>query len=74
MVSDEFNTEDLEELNNSRPLPPPKRKVRIVNKKVRGSKSLTSLEREELKGLMDLGLVLMEKDKGSSLVSIFPGL
>ncbi|KAL8088305.1 hypothetical protein AgCh_038185 [Apium graveolens] len=42
------------------------------NKK--GSKSLTDLEFEELKGFMDLGFVFTEEDKDSGLVSIIPGL
>ncbi|KAK1388804.1 Fetuin-B like [Heracleum sosnowskyi] len=42
------------------------------NKK--GSKSLTDLEFEELKGFMDLGFVFTEEDKDSRLVSIIPGL
>ncbi|CAN1166225.1 hypothetical protein LINPERPRIM_LOCUS34180 [Linum perenne] len=71
----EFNTDDLEEVNDPRPLPPPPSPAeRKVNKKGRGSKSLTSLECEELKGFMDLGFVFTEKDKDSRLVSILPGL
>lgn len=42
------------------------------NKK--GSRSLSNLEFEELKGFMDLGFVFCEEDKDSSLVSILPGL
>lgn len=42
------------------------------NKK--GSKSLTDLEFEELKGFMDLGFVFTEEDKDLRLVSIIPGL
>ncbi|OIW00516.1 hypothetical protein TanjilG_24246 [Lupinus angustifolius] len=43
-------------------------------KKIRGSKSLSDLEIEELKGFMDLGFVFSEEDKDSSLASIIPGL
>ncbi|CAN1240934.1 hypothetical protein LINPERPRIM_LOCUS4745 [Linum perenne] len=41
---------------------------------IEGSKSLTSLEFEELKGFMELGFVFSEEDKDSRLVLIFPGL
>lgn len=47
-------------------------KQRRRNKK--GSRSLTHLEFEELKGFMDLGFVFSEEDKDSRLVSIVPGL
>ncbi|KAF7803278.1 uncharacterized protein G2W53_042389 [Senna tora] len=43
-------------------------------RKMRGSKSLSELEFEELKGFMDLGFVFSEEDKDSSLASIIPGL
>ncbi|CAL0325009.1 unnamed protein product [Lupinus luteus] len=43
-------------------------------KKISGSKSLSDLEFEELKGFMDLGFVFSEEDKNSSLASIIPGL
>ncbi|XP_057422324.1 uncharacterized protein LOC130716139 [Lotus japonicus] len=43
-------------------------------KKNRGSKSLSDLEFEELKGFMDLGFVFSLEDKNSSLASIIPGL
>jgi len=39
-----------------------------------GSKSLSDLEFEEVKGFMDLGFVFSEEDKDTSLVSIIPGL
>ncbi|KAF1002085.1 uncharacterized protein LOC141702354 [Apium graveolens] len=48
------------------------KKQRRRNKK--GSRSLTDLEFEELKGFMDLGFVFSEEDKGSRLASIVPGL
>ncbi|WOG91784.1 hypothetical protein DCAR_0311036 [Daucus carota subsp. sativus] len=48
------------------------KKQRRRNKK--GSRSLTDLEFEELKGFMDLGFVFSEEDKDSRLVSIVPGL
>ncbi|CAL5411451.1 unnamed protein product [Camellia sinensis] len=38
------------------------------------TKSLSSLEFEELKGFMDLGFVFSEEDVNSSLVEIIPGL
>ncbi|CAN1230153.1 hypothetical protein LINGRAPRIM_LOCUS1439 [Linum grandiflorum] len=61
------------------PPPPEQRKPRKKgdkNKnKIEGSKSLTALEIEELKGFMDLGFVFSEKDTDfSRLVSILPGL
>ncbi|CAI0475833.1 unnamed protein product [Linum tenue] len=55
------------------PPPPPLRKRRAA-KKGPASKSLSSLEFEELKGFMDLGFVFSEEDRESSLVSILPGL
>lgn len=48
------------------------KKQRRRNKK--GSRSLTDLEFEELKGFMDLGFVFSEEDKDSRLVKIIPGL
>ncbi|GAU39883.1 hypothetical protein TSUD_69310 [Trifolium subterraneum] len=48
--------------------------INKVVKKRRGSKSLSDLEFEELKGFMDLGFVFSEEDKDSSLVEIIPGL
>ncbi|CAI0475834.1 unnamed protein product [Linum tenue] len=56
------------------PPPPPLRKRRRAAKKGPASKSLSSLEFEELKGFMDLGFVFSEEDRESSLVSILPGL
>ncbi|CAI0475829.1 unnamed protein product [Linum tenue] len=47
---------------------------RRAAKKGPASKSLSSLEFEELKGFMDLGFVFSEEDRESSLVSILPGL
>ncbi|KAK4438861.1 hypothetical protein Salat_0220700 [Sesamum alatum] len=46
------------------------------NRKIRrsGSRSLSELEFEELKGFMDLGFVFSDKDRDSRLVSIIPGL
>ncbi|KAE9602947.1 hypothetical protein Lal_00049880 [Lupinus albus] len=52
---------------------PPKKK-NFTRRKRRGSKSLSDLEFEELKGFMDLGFVFTEEDKDSSLASIIPGL
>nr|XP_011465206.1 PREDICTED: uncharacterized protein LOC105351692 [Fragaria vesca subsp. vesca] len=43
-------------------------------RKKSGSKSLTDLQFEELKGFMDLGFVFSEEDKDSNLASIIPGL
>ncbi|KAK7247191.1 hypothetical protein RIF29_42068 [Crotalaria pallida] len=51
-----------------------KKKNVITRKKIRGSKSLSDLEFEELKGFMDLGFVFSEEDKDSSLATIIPGL
>ncbi|KAL0399693.1 UNVERIFIED_CONTAM: hypothetical protein Sradi_2312600 [Sesamum radiatum] len=39
-----------------------------------GSRSLSELEFEELKGFMDLGFVFSDEDRDSRLVSIVPGL
>ncbi|KAL0443810.1 UNVERIFIED_CONTAM: hypothetical protein Slati_2103700 [Sesamum latifolium] len=39
-----------------------------------GSRSLSELEFEELKGFMDLGFVFSEEERDSRLVSIIPGL
>ncbi|XP_011083310.1 uncharacterized protein LOC105165845 [Sesamum indicum] len=39
-----------------------------------GSRSLSELEFEELKGFMDLGFVFSDEDRDSRLVSIIPGL
>ncbi|OIW19247.1 hypothetical protein TanjilG_20372 [Lupinus angustifolius] len=52
---------------------PPKKK-KFTRRKRSGSKSLSDLEFEELKGFMDLGFVFTEEDKDSSLASIIPGL
>ncbi|CAL0306467.1 unnamed protein product [Lupinus luteus] len=52
---------------------PPKKK-NFTRRKRRGSKSLSDLEFEELKGFMDLGFVFTDEDKDSSLASIIPGL
>ncbi|CAN0910991.1 hypothetical protein LINGRAHAP2_LOCUS26592 [Linum grandiflorum] len=58
--------------------PPPKQRnsgEKKDSKKIERRKSLTSLEFEELKGVMDLGFALPEEDKDSwRLVSILPGL
>ncbi|PNX73832.1 hypothetical protein L195_g029739 [Trifolium pratense] len=55
-------------------LVPKNNNINKVVKKKRGSKSLSDLEFEELKGFMDLGFVFSEEDKDSSLVEIIPGL
>ncbi|KAK7265997.1 hypothetical protein RIF29_18635 [Crotalaria pallida] len=52
----------------------PKKKNNDTRKKRRGSKSLSDLEFEELKGFVDLGFVFSEEDKDSSLATIIPGL
>ncbi|XP_059669597.1 uncharacterized protein LOC132314794 [Cornus florida] len=55
--------------------PPPKKATdKRRRRKKRGSKSLSDLEFEELKGFMDLGFVFSEDDEDSSLVEIIPGL
>ncbi|XP_017258622.1 uncharacterized protein LOC108227791 [Daucus carota subsp. sativus] len=55
----------------------PIRRQKVEKKQRRhkkGSRSLTELEVEELKGFVDLGFVFSEEDKDSSLISIIPGL
>lgn len=56
----------------------PMRRMEVENKKQRrnktGSRSLTDLEFEELKGFIDLGFVFSQEDEDSKLVSIIPGL
>lgn len=56
----------------------PMRRMKVENKKQRrnktGSRSLTDLEFEELKGFIDLGFVFSQEDEDSKLVSIIPGL
>uniref|UniRef100_A0A7N0V4I7 Uncharacterized protein n=1 Tax=Kalanchoe fedtschenkoi TaxID=63787 RepID=A0A7N0V4I7_KALFE len=52
-----------------------RRMKRTRRRKSRGSRSLTELEFEEVKGFMDLGFVFSDEDHDdSSLVSIIPGL
>lgn len=51
----------------------PERRTRRRRRKS-GSRSLSELEFEELKGFMDLGFVFSDEDKDSRLVSIIPGL
>ncbi|CAI9089167.1 OLC1v1023678C1 [Oldenlandia corymbosa var. corymbosa] len=52
-----------------------KTKNRGKRRGINGSRSLSELEFEELKGFMDLGFVFSDEDKDdSSLVSIIPGL
>lgn len=57
-----------------KPLVSKKKEKRHYKRNKKGSKSLSNLEFEELKGFMDLGFVFSEEDKDSSLVSILPGL
>ncbi|KAI4332514.1 hypothetical protein L6164_017417 [Bauhinia variegata] len=52
----------------------PEKKIASRRRKKSGSKSLSDLEFEELKGFMDLGFIFSEEDKDSSLASIIPGL
>ncbi|CAN0853546.1 hypothetical protein LINGRAHAP2_LOCUS5659 [Linum grandiflorum] len=76
------SAEDLSTVVSSPPLPPKSKSKATAARRRRAknesggpaSKSLSSLEFEELKGFMDLGFVFSEKDKDSSLVSILPGL
>lgn len=52
-------------------------RVRVTTRRRRrksGSRSLSELEFEELKGFMDLGFVFSDEDRDSRLVSIIPGL
>ncbi|KAB8380451.1 hypothetical protein FH972_024759 [Carpinus fangiana] len=51
-----------------------KRASERKRRKFASAKSLSDLEFEELKGLMDLGFVFSEEEKDSRLVSIIPGL
>ncbi|RAL41644.1 hypothetical protein DM860_008826 [Cuscuta australis] len=54
-----------------------KKKVRAAagaGEKLRGAKSLSEHELEELKGFMDLGFVFTDEDRKSGLASIVPGL
>uniref|UniRef100_A0A7C8ZX26 DUF1685 domain-containing protein n=1 Tax=Opuntia streptacantha TaxID=393608 RepID=A0A7C8ZX26_OPUST len=53
---------------------PLKGTIGMRRKKKGGSKSLSDLEFQELKGFMDLGFVFSEEDKDSTLASIIPGL
>lgn len=52
----------------------PNKNVTRNGRRKSGSKSLSDLEFEEVKGFMDLGFVFSEEDKDTSLVSIIPGL
>ncbi|CAN1142444.1 hypothetical protein LINPERPRIM_LOCUS26028 [Linum perenne] len=81
--SSERNSPNRQELAISSPPLPPKSKSKATKARRRrakkesggpASKSMSSLEFEELKGFMDLGFVFSEKDKESSFVSILPGL
>ncbi|KAJ1414151.1 hypothetical protein SESBI_18995 [Sesbania bispinosa] len=51
-----------------------KKNITSKGRRKRGSKSLSDLEFQELKGFMDLGFVFSEEDKDSNLASIIPGL
>ncbi|RWR86478.1 DUF1685 domain-containing protein [Cinnamomum micranthum f. kanehirae] len=57
-------------------LPKPKfiREEVLEKRKKRGSKSLSDLELEELKGIFDLGFWFLDGEMDSRLVSIVPGL
>lgn len=57
-------------------LPTPKfiREEVLAKRKKRGSKSLSDLELEELKGIFDLGFWFLDGEVDSRLVSIVPGL
>lgn len=52
----------------------PNKNITRNGRRKSGSKSLSDLEFEEVKGFMDLGFVFSEEDKDTSLVSIIPGL
>ncbi|CAH9135510.1 unnamed protein product [Cuscuta epithymum] len=51
-----------------------RRRKRAAGNKLVGTKSLSELELEELKGFMDLGFVFTDEDKKSCLAAIVPGL
>lgn len=49
-------------------------KKALARRKKKGSKSLSELEFEELKGFLDLGFTFSEEETDSRLLSIVPGL
>ncbi|KAL8461089.1 hypothetical protein ACS0TY_032533 [Phlomoides rotata] len=55
-------------------LKPDRKRKRRVRRRSTGSRSMSELEIQELKGFMDLGFVFSDEDKDSRLVSIIPGL
>lgn len=49
-------------------------KKAVVGRRKKGSRSLSELEFEELKGFLDLGFTFSDAEMDSRLVSIVPGL
>lgn len=72
----ESNSSDTETCPDNPPNPSKVEKFRVSKKKKykMGSKSLSELEYEELRGFMDLGFAFPKDDIDSELVSIIPGL
>lgn len=73
----ESNSSDTETCPSNPPNPSKLvENLRVSKKKKnkKGSKSLSELEYEELRGFMDLGFVFPKDDIDSELVSILPGL
>lgn len=74
-LSDELSSKSSPRSPDSVP-PTPKfiREEVLAKRKKRGSKSLSDLELEELKGIFDLGFWFLDGEVDSRLVSIVPGL
>jgi len=71
----DFNTEAVKQTQTQLQLQDvPNKNITRNGRRKSGSKSLSDLEFEEVKGFMDLGFVFSEEDKDTSLVSIIPGL
>ncbi|XP_062014696.1 uncharacterized protein LOC133731311 [Rosa rugosa] len=75
IISGKEATESMEEIPVQKHETESSKKAKIERRRKKGgSKSLTDLQFEELKGFMDLGFVFSEEDKDSNLASIIPGL
>ena len=75
IVSGKEATDSMEDIPVRKHEPESAKKAKIERRRKKGgSKSLTDLQFEELKGFMDLGFVFSEEDKDSNLASIIPGL
>ncbi|KAH6785466.1 hypothetical protein C2S51_037921 [Perilla frutescens var. frutescens] len=72
-VDSDKNIHDTEDPKLGLCSKPERRRTRRRRRKS-GTRSLSELEFEELKGFMDLGFVFSDEDKDSRLVSIIPGL